>query len=119
MFYGLFIIIACQILGEAILYLTHLPLSAPVIGIALFVAWLALRARRGRSLEREEKAADGLLGWLGLFFVPAGVGLMQHFGAVRENAWPLIATLLLSTAITMGVTALVFAKLMQKKADQE
>ena len=115
MFYGLAVIIACQIVGEVILRLTGAPLSSPVIGIALFFGWLALQHKLGRSVESEEKAADGLLSWLGLFFVPAGVGLMQHFEAVRENALPLIATLVFATAITMGVTAVVFVKLLKKE----
>nr|WP_254774332.1 CidA/LrgA family protein [Marinobacter sp. AC-23] len=40
-------------------------------------------------------------------FVPAGVGMMTHFGRIADEWLPITFALLLSTVITMVATALI------------
>lgn len=55
---------------------------------------------------------------LSLLFVPAGIGVVQHFDRLRGEGVRLLAVVVLSTAITLAVTALVFtglARLMKSR----
>ncbi len=52
--------------------------------------------------------ADGLLRHLSLLFVPAGTGVIQHLDRLGTDAMRLVAVVVLTTAITLAVTALVF-----------
>ncbi|ADO41572.1 CidA/LrgA family protein [Ketogulonicigenium vulgare] len=115
---GLFVILACQLVGEIVIRLTGWPLSAPVIGIVLLFALLLIQARRtgDAAVEQSEtvKVADRLLSVLGLFFVPGGVGIIVYFDAIAPQLWPMVAALVGSTLITLLVTAAVFAWLSKR-----
>jgi putative effector of murein hydrolase LrgA (UPF0299 family) len=98
-------LLSCQLAGELIARLTGIPVPGPVIGLLLLFALLAVR---GGAPDALQGAADGLLRHLSLLFVPAGVGVMLH-AARLEAEWPaILAAILVSTALTIAVTALVF-----------
>ena len=98
-------LLTCQLAGELIARLLSLPVPGPVIGLILLFVVLAVR--RSAPVELQT-AADGLLRHLSLLFVPAGVGVMLH-AARLEAEWPaIVAAILVSTALTIVVTALVF-----------
>ena len=82
-FVGLGVLFAFTALGEGTVHALNAPLPGSVVGMLLL--WLALSARVIR-LEWVERAADSLLGVLGLLFVPAGVGIMTYLDAWRM--WP-------------------------------
>jgi len=110
---GLFILLACQLVGETIVRALGLPIPGPVLGIILLVSLLALRQRMTGNDSASDttnigQAADGLLRYLGLLFVPAGVGIVQSFGLVAANGAALIGALVLSTLLTLIITVAVF-----------
>lgn len=112
MLLGLFVLLACQLAGDVIARTLALPVPGPVIGIVLLLVIMVI-ARYLPKGERSaggqiETAADSLLGWLGLFFVPAGVGISQHFDLVAANGPALALVLILSSALTLVVTVWVF-----------
>jgi len=76
----------------------------PVMGMVMLFITLMIR---GRMVKAVEPASSALLGHLSLLFVPAGVGLIVHFSRLGSEWLPISVTLLLSTIITMAVTALV------------
>lgn len=103
------LLLAFQLLGEALRLGFGLPLPGPVIGMAALFAALAIRGATPAGLE---KTADGLLANLGLFFVPAGVGVMLHL-ALLAAEWPaLLTALVASTAIGVVVAGVVAAWLL-------
>ena len=55
-----------------------------------------------------DASARACSGHLSLLFVPAGVGLMRHGGRLRAELLPIGVAILVSTAVTVAVTALVF-----------
>ena len=85
--------------------LLGLSVPGPVVGMLLLFALLLWRAA---LLATVRETAQGLLRYLALLFVPAGVGLMRHFGRLRAEALAIGAAVALSTALTIAVTALVF-----------
>ena len=108
------ILLSCQLAGEMITRALVLPLPGPVIGLVILVMLLFAVERRhlvdtstidGTSLG---KVANGLLAVLGVLFVPAGVGVIQNLGLLREYGAALAAALVVSTLLTLTVTVWVF-----------
>jgi holin-like protein len=108
---GLTWLLVFQCLGEALVHLTGLPVPGPVVGMLLLFAGLRLRGAIPQTLDT---AATGLLQHLSLLFVPAGVGVMLHFGRVAHE-WPAIAAAIVgSTVLAIAVTALVMRALVRR-----
>ena len=93
-----------QLAGEVSVRLLGLPVPGPVVGMVMLFITLMIR---GQMVKAVEPASSALLGHLSLLFVPAGVGLIVHFNRLGNEWLPISVTLLLSTIITMAVTALV------------
>ena len=99
-------LLLCQLAGELAVRLAGLPLPGPVVGTALLLGLLALRGGVPAPLG---DAARVLLTNLSLLFVPAGTGVMVHADRVRAEWLPIAVALVASAALTIAVTALVFA----------
>ena len=96
------IILVCQLIGELFVTALGVPVPGPVAGMAiLFVGLIA----RGGIPEELAAVADVLLKNLSLLFVPAGVGVMLHVQLLQREWLPLTAALVISTLLTIGVTA--------------
>jgi holin-like protein len=111
---GFFILLVFQLVGEVAARGLGLPAPGPVIGLDLIVVALVLY-RRYRPLDEEAlaaselgQAARGLLGALPLLFVPAGVGVVQYLGLLRDQGLALAAALVVSTVATLIATVGVF-----------
>jgi holin-like protein len=100
---GLAAIVLFEIGGDMCQQLLGLPIPGPVIGMALLLLALILRGGLSDGLER---AATGLLSYLPILFVPAGVGVMAHFDLIRAE-WPaLLAGIVGSSVLAVVATAL-------------
>jgi len=113
MLIGLFSLIACQLVGEAIAHWLHLPVPGPVIGILLMLAALALSHRlTGRDPTEAQgpigATSDTLLSHFGLLFVPAGAGIVQSIGLVAQNGLGVAVALAGSTVAALVVTMATF-----------
>jgi len=111
MLVGITILLVFQFVGEVAAYFTGGFVPGPVIGMAM--AAIALIATRGSTFLRSphEKTIDtskAILANLGVLFVPAGVGIIQHLDLIRDRGVALMAIVLLSTVITLTVTVWVF-----------
>jgi len=107
---GFFILLAFQLVGEVAARGLALPAPGPVIGLALLVIALSLY-QRWRPLDEDALAASdlghaarGLLAALPLLFVPAGVGVVQYMGLLREQGLALAVALVVSTVATLLAT---------------
>ena len=112
------LIFLCQLVGELFTQFFGLPLPGPVAGMVLLFAFLMIRGSIPKDLAA---VGDGLLGALSLLFVPAGVGVMLHFGLLERDWLPITTALIVSTILTISVTALMMAWLTrgQLRADEE
>jgi len=81
-----------------------LPLPAPVTGLMLLYAELAIR---GRIPEDLGVLADRILQFLGMLFVPAGVGVIAYLDLLKLEFVPILAAVIGGTAITIFITAVV------------
>ena len=105
-----------QLVGEVVARGFGLPIPGPVIGMALLFAFLALRGGPGEDLQ---KTTQGLLQHLSLLFVPAGTGVMLHLHRLQDEWLPILLSLLVSTAATLAVTALVMKAFMRPATSPE
>ena len=91
-----------QLVGEVTVRLLEWPVPGPVLGmLLLFLLLLVLK----QVPETLDAAATGLLAHLSLLFVPAGVGIMVHADRLLAEWLPIAAVLLVTTVLTMLVTA--------------
>ncbi len=103
-----------QLAGEVLHTSLRLPLPGPVLGMALLTAALLLRKREHDPALLS--TADGLLSILGLLFVPAGVGIVTNLALLRSAWMPLTVSVLVSTLLTLVVTAGVMHILLKRSA---
>jgi holin-like protein len=106
------ILIGCQLLGEILRQTFHLPLPGPLIGMLLLMVALVMGGRNGAALVHDTRrplvqAANGLITYMGLLFVPAGVGVIAEIGTLKQEWFPIVAGLLFSTVLGLAVTGLV------------
>lgn len=99
---GFTLLLLFQLIGELLVHFSQIPVPGPVVGMGLLFLTLLLRRGLPESLD---SAASPLLGHLSLLFVPAGVGVMVHYDRIAGDGLAIALTLLLSTLLTLGVSA--------------
>lgn len=104
------VLLGCQAAGEVIRQVTGIPLSGPIIGM---IAFLALLVVRGGPSDEVCRSGQVILGYLSLFFVPPGVGVIQHLPLLRAHWLPILLALIVSTALAMVSGALVMRSVEQ------
>ncbi len=102
------LILACQLLGEFAVSALGAPLPGPVAGMILLFSFLLIK---GSVPEQLAIVSSGLLNNLSLMFVPAGVGVMVHFEVLGTDAVPISVALVVSTLLTVAVTAFLMSRL--------
>ncbi|PTW61520.1 putative effector of murein hydrolase LrgA (UPF0299 family) [Breoghania corrubedonensis] len=102
---ALTLLLLCQLAGEVIARLLSLPLPGPVIGLVLLAVGLTIR---GKVPDNVRAVATGILRNLALMFVPASVGIITQTHVLAANGLALTVSLIVSTIVTMAVTAFVF-----------
>jgi len=110
---ALTVLLVFQLIGEVLVQFAGLPIPGPVIGLLLL--FLSLCVRGGLAAPLRD-TANGILQHLSLLFVPAGVGVMVHFSRVSGEWLPILAATLISTALAIGVSALVMQVLMRGRS---
>lgn len=94
---------AYWLVGELIVSWLGISLPGAVAGMLLLLAVSLIRKRVAHPVA---DASHGLLSHLSLLYVPAGVGILDHARLLAAHGLGMLATLILSTAVTAAVTAL-------------
>jgi holin-like protein len=111
---ALALLVLCQLAGEVLARLAGIPVPGPVLGMVLLFLGLAWRGRMPEPLRRTSR---GILAHLSLLFVPAGTGMMLHVARLKAEWLPILASLILSTALTIVVTGWVFSAMSRLTGD--
>jgi len=115
MIHYLALLLSCQLVGEVLSLTLGLPIPGPVIGMLLLFIGLLIKRGVPQGLSR---VAEGLLEHLSLLFVPAGVGVMLHASLLAEQWAALTVALVISTALTLVVSAWVMRWLVRNNDNQ-
>lgn len=110
------ILLLFQLAGEVLAQVFSLPVPGPVIGMALLLLALLLRGSAPHEIHR---TANSILGHLSILFIPGGVGVMLYLPRLAEEWLPIVASLVVSTVLTLSVTALVLRALQGRKTGIE
>jgi len=105
-------LLCCQLAGEILARSLGLAIPGPVIGMVLLFTLLLLRGRP--VAEGLGGTADGLLGHLGLLFVPAGVGVVLHLPLLARDWAPLSLAILAGTLAAIAATGLLAQALLRR-----
>jgi putative effector of murein hydrolase LrgA (UPF0299 family) len=112
---GITVLLVLQSLGELVSRGLHLPLPGPVVGLLLLL--VALRWQPVKQCVGA--VADFLLSHLSLLFVPVGVGVMTHLPLLSQYGVRIGIVLVVSTWISLAVTAWVMRRLMHDEPGEE
>lgn len=95
------IIFGITMIGEFLNNLLPLPVPAGVYGLFLLLLLLCTGLLK---LEEIEATGNFLLDIMPILFIPASVGLIESYEAMKAILVPLIVICLVSTLVVMGVT---------------
>src|SRR5690349_6339098 len=101
---GLAILLLFNFLGVILHDYAHVPLPGNVLGLLLLLAALSLKVVK---LHHVEDSAAFLLKHMMLLFAPVIVGALAMTQLLAANWLPLLATITLSTIVTLLATAAV------------
>lgn len=108
--FSLIILLSALGIAHGLLFL--LDFKFPPAVLAMGVLLLALKLNIV-SLKKCEVAGNLLLKYFPLFFIPAGVGIIQHLDLIKENLFLIIFSVLAATIATLfivgKVASLLFA----------
>jgi holin-like protein len=97
------IILSIALLGEFISKTTNLPIPGNVLGMIILLILLCLKIVK---IEMIDEMSTFLLGYLGFFFIPAGVGLIASLDLLKGKWIAILAICLISTFTAIVVTGL-------------
>ena len=106
------IILFISLLGELLRILIPLPIPASVYGLVLMLVALTTGMLK---VHQVKAAADFLIEIMPVMFIPAGVGLLDSWPALRSVWIPVVLITLLTTIIVMAVTGQVAQKIIRKE----
>jgi holin-like protein len=99
-------------LGEVISKFINFPFPGPIIGMLILLILLELKILK---LDFVEKGAETILLNLAIFFIPPGVGLISALDILSGNILKIIITMVITTAITMGLTGITVQYLINRR----
>lgn len=103
-------------LGVALKELIPLPIPASMFGLALLFLALYFKIIK---LEWVEKGASWLMAELLLFFIPSAVGIVNYDEIISLQGAEIVVLIAISTALVMGMTALIAEKISGRKRSEQ
>lgn len=110
------LLLTYQLVGEIITQVFHLHIPGPVIGMLLL--FITLIFREGPSPELRETSRQ-LLQYLSMLFIPAGAGIMLHFGTLEREWLPILLGVVVGTPLVIAITAWLLQKLIGNRQNEE
>lgn len=105
------IILLISAMGELLYTLLPFPIPASVYGLVLMLIALMTGALK---LEQVKETAQFLIEIMPVMFIPAGVGLLTAWGALKPIWMPIAAITVITTVFVMVVTGRVTQAVIRK-----
>lgn len=110
------IILFLSFLGEILHDLIPLPIPASVYGLLLMLISLQSHILK---LDQVKEASEFLIEIMPVMFIPAGVGLLTSWDALRPVLLPIVAIVFVTTVFVMAVTGRVTQKMIRSRQHRE
>lgn len=115
----LFWIFIFSFIGEAFSILCSDIIAIPGSVIGMLLLFIALHYKWIRIRQIDE-AGSWLSDNMAVFFVPAGVGLMTQFDALKGNTWwQLLIIIIISTLLMLALVSKIVQLLLDKSKTQK
>lgn len=108
------LILSILALGEYISSLLKNFIVIPGSIVGIIILFLLLQTGIIK-IDKIEDISNFLLDNMAIFFVPAGVSLIQSLGIISSNIIVLSITIIISTILVMSVTGIVVDKMIKRK----
>ncbi len=95
------IIAAVCFAGEAVHYFVPLPIPASIYGMLILFLLLETGVLKVESIR---EVSTFLLDTMIIMFIPAGVGLMEYWGSIKDIWWKLIIVIVAVNAAVFAVS---------------
>ena len=106
------IILAVSFVGELLNYAIPLSIPASIFGLVLMFVCLCMKWIK---LEDVKETAVFLIEIMPLMFIPAAVGLLESWDALRPVVVPVLMITVITTVIVIAVTGLVTQIMIRKR----
>ena len=98
------IILTVSFIGEILNRFVTLPVPASIYGIVIMLLCLLLKIIK---LSQVKDTADFLIAIMPVMFIPAGVGLIDSYGIIKDSILAYVVVTFISTVVVMAVSGLV------------
>lgn len=106
------IIIAICFIGELLKFIIPMPIPAGIYGMVLLFLALELKIIK---VEQIGDTARYLIDIMSIMFIPAGVGLISTWDALKSIWLQVVVICLVSTVVVMAVSGIVTQTVMRKE----
>lgn len=110
------IILFLSLLGELLRVLIPLPIPASVYGLVLMLLALITGVLK---VHQVKEASSFLIEIMPVMFIPAGVGLLESWPALKPVWIPVVLITMLTTVIVMVVTGRVAQRIIGKENKED
>ena len=90
----------------------NIALPAPILGMLILICLIELKLIPMKYIEDSAKL---MLDHMGLFFVPLVVGIVMYLNVIKQNALPILITVMVSTFIIICATGLAVEYLIKRR----
>lgn len=109
-------ILGCYYAGTALVTGFAIPLPPALVGLLLLLVALILRGRPAASIAL---AASPLLKHMSVLFVPAVLGVGLYWQDIQQQAWPLFIAIVITTTLSLAITAWAATHILAQRDEQE
>lgn len=110
------IIFTITLIGEGLNHILPLPVPSGVYGLFLLLILLCTGILK---LSDIEATGNFLLDIMPILFIPASVGVIESYGAMKTFLVPLVVICIVSTIIVMVVTGKIAEWVMERNGGQQ
>lgn len=106
------IIIIISFLGEILKYLIDIPIPASIYGMILMFLALAFKIMKVSQIK---EVSAFLIEIMPVMFVPAGVGLIASWDALKPILLQIIVITVITTVLVMGIAGVVTQSIIREE----
>ncbi|XPF94225.1 CidA/LrgA family protein [Colwellia sp. RE-S-Sl-9] len=109
--YSILAVTGCVVIGKLTVYLIG-GLPSSLYGLICFTLLLHFKIL---SVDRIKLSIEWAIKNMSICFVPAGVGIIEHFELIQQHGLAIVFIIFMSTFILLTIVGLLFERTMKKQ----